>query len=360
MEMMLSARDLYSHMVVLGLAAICDADEVLDGPVTICWEHPGMVVIGLRDAALEVEDAAAAVRRYLDVLIDVRPTISNTICLGTDKQGKMRLKSPLSPRIANVVDLDARCGSDGMTNWEQYHGVRHRILDEISANVPVFRSLIGSLGMAAYWKSGYGNQRDVRPDTGASLWEMAPRNQGSEFMTNKFIKMLDDVANLSPDAIVSRLAGRAVLNEKDLRNTGGFRSPSPTDTLLSFIALHGISSFAVRPVAEGRSGSITDGSLTIKDKVRTDYFVVPVATAPVTLSRYRSVCRSEALGMLAEAWLGKQAEKEGSGFSASLSSRSHWLGEHSIGYVGVFERIKAGTANCPEYYAAPGTLVQVG
>ena len=96
MKMQGSARDLFSHMKLLGLAAIVSSYKENDSigsfsPVTVWWEDPGTMVLSSVLHDVSVEEAALCVRAYLDDLIRSEQTIRRTVRVG----GKEH--SPLSP-----------------------------------------------------------------------------------------------------------------------------------------------------------------------------------------------------------------------------------------------------------------------
>lgn len=143
MKMQGSACDLFSHMKLLGLAAIVSLYKENDSigsfsPVTVWWEDPGTMVLSSVLHDVSVEEAALCVRAYLDDLIRSEQTIRRTVKVG----GKEH--SPLSPRIAKEFSNQ---------EWVSYQSVRQDIVDQAESGVPLFADLINALGFPAYWST---------------------------------------------------------------------------------------------------------------------------------------------------------------------------------------------------------------
>lgn len=344
MKLKISATDMLSHMELLGLAQIIrfygnrPSDEGLC-TVQLWWDDPETACLGWGTGPddLSLYQAAEAVLKYMKELGAHDVALRETMEID-GKKG-----SPLSPRVGIN-------GKSKIDVWKKYYTTRHDVSDEMGQSL--FSDLLGSLGQAAYWcKSRKG---DSRPDGGASLWEMAPRNRGAEFVTNKYLKMLDFSSRLSVEEIEERLCNQGrgrVYEENKLRNPCGFRPPLGCDELISFIAMNGISAFSTRPVSFGAVGSRSDAVVLngMANALGQTFFVLPLFESPVALERCLAVCRSEALVAAA---IGAISE------AADLASGS-WLRAHGANYVAVFERFTGGTDNCPEYYARPGWLYEV-
>lgn len=342
MNLKVSANNLFSHMLVLGIGSILDEDQKINAPVSLYWNSPEEAVILANGEDIEVGAVSEVVGRFLDLVEENEP------CLDAFVEVSDKPHSPLSPRIAK-----------SLTNqeWSNYFSSRRAILDLSDESLPLFSELVCSLGFPCYW-SDSSTVRSLQGnlDIGASTWEMAPRNSGSEFMKSKYFKMFRTVSRLDGSAIASRLEGKEFDSVNELRNACGFHSPGAEDVLLSWIALHGIASFDVRPVTRGACSSLVSG--VVQDGVtKALYFALPVPFEPITLQRYRAICRFS--GMYRIAWgivSGRSDADARFGTNAPSSSDAEWLQAHNVTALALFRRKKAGTANCPEYYAMEGSV----
>lgn len=348
MRMSGSAQDLFSHMKLLGLAAIVSSYRSQGGggslsPVTVWWESPDTMTLSTVSQDITVEEAAECVRTYLDDLIRDVEVIQRTVKVG----GKGH--SPLSPRIAKELN-------DG--EWASYQSARQSIVDHSEREVPFFANLVNALGFPAYWSTTLDESKG-KPnlDLGASLWEMAPRNQGSEFMKNKYLKHMHACERLSVSDIVDRINGDGLDHGGELRNASGLHSPAYIDLLLSFIALSGIELFPTRPITVGKAGSVSTAVTTQRvDGRKRSYFVLPITRRAVTLERYKSICRNSAIYRIADAAV---CDPSFSKTEPLMGASATWLHSHDVSHLVVFHRFIGGTPSCPEYYANEGGIVSV-
>lgn len=342
MRLELSANNLFSHMLALGLASMLDEDSEIESPVLMRWGSPQEVEIIAGDGHLDERCAARAVRRFICAVAECESSLAATEVVSGASH------SPASPRIAKKLTDD---------EWVRYFSARRNIVDEAESSVPLFAKLVCSLGFPCYWselstvKALKGNL-----DIGASVWEMAPRNSGSEFMKNKYFKMLRSIAGEEDDAIVARLVGAEANSDGESRNACGFHAPGSEDTLRAWIALHGMASFDVRPVTHRSCSAISSGVVR-DDTTRATYFVLPVPDSFASLQRYRAIARNASCHSLARFLLGS---KGGGGSrstgSASMEFAVQWLSNHGVAALALFPRKKGGTQNCPEYYAMEGSI----
>lgn len=348
MKMQGSARDLFSHMKLLGLAAIVSSYRENDSissfsPVTVWWEDPGTMVLSSILHDVSVEEAALCVRAYLDDLVRSEQTIRRTVKVG----GKEH--SPLSPRIAKEFSNQ---------EWVSYQSVRQDIVDQAVSSVPLFADLINALGFPAYWSTTLdGAKGKSKLDLGASLWEMAPRNQGSEFMQNKYLKHISTCEGLSVDEIAARICGNEIDAKREERNASGLHAPAYLDVLLSFVALSGIGLFPTRPITAGEVGSVSTAVTTQRIGGRKQaHFVLPVISHGITLERYKGICRNAAMYRIAN---GVLRGSQDVALDAQTGASATWLQSHDVGYLAVFRRHVGGSPSCPEYYAREGTIIPV-
>lgn len=343
-------------MELLGLASIMAemgahaerraGHAMATSPILLGWESPDTMVLRTVGGDVSVEDVAASVHEYLGLLAGEADVISRSVPVG----GKSH--SPLSPRVAPVMTRE---------ELESYQDVRTDILDEVGGENRLFERLVSSLGFPAYWTERNDGSKGT-PDLyqGASRWEMAPRNQGSEFMRQKYLENMRACAGLSEDDIAARIRGEKAESLGKERNACGLHAPAHLDVLMTWIALNGISQLPTRPVTDGAVGSISTGAIVAKvGGRRRVFFVLPVTSNPVTLERYAAICRSSAICRLASHALSVAPRMGHISSDPELEHARSWLRAHGVGRVAVFERHVGGTSSCPEYYALDGSLVAV-
>ena len=95
-------------------------------------------------------------------------------------------------------------------------------------------SLVGCLGSPSYWTRLTGTKEEQKVDQGASRWEMAPRNSGSEFFKSKYEKLLGYIGSLEVQEIIDRILRKYLKNNGENENACGFRPTAPADSLLSW------------------------------------------------------------------------------------------------------------------------------
>ncbi|MEE8722132.1 MAG: hypothetical protein SOI38_03940 [Eggerthellaceae bacterium] len=348
MKMSGSARDFFSHMKLLGLAAIVSSYPTEGGvdslsPVTVWWESPDTMVLSSLTHDVSVEQAAACVRAYLDDLARDEKMIRQTVKVG----GKDH--SPLSPRIAkSLTDQE----------WTMYQGVRQEIIDHAEGNEPLFARLVNALGFPAYWSTSLeGAKGKLNLDSGASQWEMAPRNSGSEFMKNKYLEHVRACEQLSVDDIAARIRGDEADDCGKDRNASGLHAPAYLDVLMSLVALSGIALFPTAMATTGQVGSVSTAVTTQRANGRKQtHFVLPIVNRAVTIERYQAICRNASVYRIANAaFQSSQVDVTDSLAEASAS----WLHAHDVDHVVAFQRFVGGSDSCPEYYALEGEIYPV-
>jgi hypothetical protein len=345
MKLNLSVNDLFNHMLVLGLAQIVEEEMPEAGHVTICWPDPQTSEIGWLDGGdLSINEAAEAVWSFKEkVLSHIGPNggeapIDRTIQIRGAKG--VRDCSPLSPRIANKPAFTEAV-------WSSYFGVRNEILDSMDEVSPLFVRLVRALGFPSYW-SELSSIRSIQGnlDIGASSWEMAPRNSGSEFFTNKYIPLLKGIMkSLDAGDIAKHVQGICSDARGTDRNASGLHRPSPTDSCRSWIAYHGLALFSVRPVTQGSCVSVSQGLLSLGGNTE---FVLPIPTKPITIGSYAAASRFDGIYLLASGSSGGQDA------ARSRAQDVSWFAAHGIAYIIEFTRFKGGSASCPEYFALEG------
>lgn len=240
----------------------------------------------------------------------------------------------LSPRV--------KAPSDSV-GWRHLQGERHRVIDELmlSGRNEASLELIGALGEPSYWRVVNG---DVRPDEGASRWEMKTRNRGEDFVGNRLRSLARLVSSRDASVVRSGLEGVAVIDEaykgkrsSDSRTATGLARPSFTDSAVAWCGLWGIALF---PVIPGRNRcSVTGGALPL-GRFRSETLVLPALVGSCSLGRWRAILASEQLvraasdDRTARAWLLRH------GVRALVTHRVHYIG----------------SPNAPERYLGEGKV----
>lgn len=328
--------DLYCHMLLVGIAEIVSLQQDQCDPVTFGWENPETMVLKSLTGDLDAETIAEHVHRYITLTIEELPTIGQQMQVDKGKH---------SPLLSYIPALKPE-------RLKEQMGMRQQITDAVFDIDPLFIQLAGSFGLPSYWFKGSSKITDF--GKAKSHWEMAPSNRGSDFL-QKYFKLAGALSVLPEEEIANRLHGAAQIplkEDKEERNTNGLHAPGATDALLSWIALHGIALFGVRPTTTGHHGAITVGTLTAEGKDGTKtFFTLPVTSKPVTLSKYRAICRSSAIAEIAAGYLGHK----------SPAKAISWMNSNGIEFIYLFEKgCRNDTVKVKEYYAYAGEAIQVG
>lgn len=223
--------------------------------------------------------------------------------------------------------------------WASLQKARHEGIDRLvsggrwGADI----DLLGALGEPAYWPV---RRNEVRPDEGASRWEMKTRNRGEEFVGNRLRHLARIVAERSPEQVRDGLVGRSVVDEAykgkrsdESRTSTGLTGPRFTDSALAWCALWGISAF---PVVHrvGRvsvtAAAFPVGSYTPKQ------LVLPMLVGGHALARWRAVLVSRQL----------HEAVESSGVDVLKAER--WLWDHGVRALAAHAVLVGGSASAPE------------
>ncbi len=347
MKLSRNSSDMLSQMELLGIASILNEDDDIDESIVISWVNPRVMSVSTIHGELEEDTVAASIWKFKEQMVAVRDVLSKKILIGG------RNHSPLSPRISkSFTDKE----------WANYFLSRCEAIDSTASSIPLVTNLAGSLGYPCYW----GHDRKGNPDfsnldLGASVWEMSARNSGSEFMINKYIKLLDTIAPLTTDEIADRISGRAVDSAGETRNACGFRRPGSADVLLSWVAYQAISCFPTRPVVHGMfsCGSLSTGVIREKSGRRSSMlFVLPINQRPITVERYLAICRCSSIYRLGR-WLVQNSDQRSlleSTLPIEMRGDASWLLSHQVDCIATYERYVGGSASCPEYWSLPGNI----
>lgn len=236
---------LLSHCALWGAASIL-ANDLGPSRVRAGWidpDNPGAVVNP--QAVIEVEgsspEEAGAVIRDLALMVSSSQHWAAQ-ANWTDKKGDHAV-SLLTPRtgLPETKDLTGKSGQW----WQALEDQRAREVSELS---PLEQDMVRSLGARSWWLS---EAKGLRPDLGASPWEMKTRNRGEEFLANRFLPLAKEVAGWEPAMILTGLTGQTcndVLgrNKPDSRTATGLAQPGPCDSAIAWCAFWALT--AMQPV----------------------------------------------------------------------------------------------------------------
>lgn len=318
----------FDHLAGYGLAAILDALD--PGHVRLRWT-PDL------DSRLQIdgstwEQAGEAVHTHASR--HTRPD-SWVMADGDNNGGRSGLFSP------RVRPMDEH----GVRTW---YRSRSSVLDGLdrSADSALDQSMIGGLGEPSYWSF----VRDqVRPDHGASRWEMKTRNRGEEFVAHRLRRLAETVANRTPLEVAQGLAGLTVddeagKNRQDSRTPTGLMPPSRTDNARAWCALWGLSLTSVIHTSRGASRSSGH-----RGRLSEGAFFLPLPTRFVSVARLRTILVSAALDAVAGGTAGAVG---------SLEAHWSWLSSLGVDEVVSFPVFKSANVSAPERWAERGGPVR--
>lgn len=334
----LSRSDVYTllpHMAHYGLGAILDDAGVTD--LRLQWTggpQPVPQIIAADLTGLQVDEL---VRRHAAAHYETSSWVRQNLS-GTSR-------GLMSPRLSAIGDDSA---------WARLQTDRHQVLDELLTQ-RAFAELryLNALGEPCYWSHNTKGER--QQDDGANRLEMQPRNQGSEFVGSRLRKVAAAVAARPPGAVLAGLIGDHIIDEagngkSDSRTPTGFAPPGPTDNALAWCALWGLGQFPL--AARINATAKTSGH---HGRSRTEWFYVPVWTAPWTTARLRTVLASQALHVAAAAGLDTPRPVEPSRIAAARARVA------AFGVEGIirFPVRRFGSDSAPERRAMRGEPLSV-
>lgn len=259
-----------------------------------------------------------------------------------------------SPRIKSATDKDSKkqapSAEEVANRWHRLQLARwDPAVDENNRSGDMWgwcsSELIGALGEPAYWRFARADQKDPRPDEGASRWEMITRNQGKDFIKSRLRRLADFVADRDVSHVLSGLIGESTCDEAyankrsdESRTATGLTPPKFTDSALAWCALWGIASF---PVIHRLAGaSVTVGALPV-GRVTPEYLVLPALVGSYSLARWRAILTSAQL-------VRATTEKTG-------TARA-WLATHGVRALIQFSVFVSSNENARERYLRSGIL----
>lgn len=262
--------------------------------------------------------------------------------------------SPFSPRI-KAIDTDKH-----PEVWGRHQKAREDALDALTnAGDLADLRFLSALGEASYWHIANNSRQ---PDRGASRWEMKTRNRGEEFVSQRYEPLCRELSTWSTDQVLDGLTGRALRdplgkNKQDSRSSTGFARPAPADNAVVFCALRGIAEF---PLAHRVSRINATPGAWPDYVLHPRSMMLPVPTAPITLSRLRSVVVSRQLAMLHEFSMSVQEKKDDAEVAVSpleADAAKAWLTARRCGAVILFPILKTGSSTAPERQVLDGEVI---
>lgn len=348
-----NVKSALTHFALYGLARVCENAGMQK--IRVRWTREAVPQAQLLAPQNEDEEIAEAVLTLVKQLAEEGQWPDIRVSYGTGKQEKEF--SPFSPRIRGI---QAEKNPD---DWSRHQTSRHEALDKLTAERRLLDLMfLGSLGEAAYWRF---DNKEPRPDHGASRWEMKTRNRGEEFVQDRFSKLCAELAQWDRAEVLDGLLGRAVndslgKNKADSRTSTGLTPPGPTDMALTFVALLGISAF---PLAHQISRlSVTPGAYPVRS-LHPQVMVLPVPVGEMTMARLQSVLVSQEFAQVlahhGESLNGTTAGKS-AGDAVDLEASYRWLQSRGVPGVAQFQVLKTGSSSAPERQVLQGRVVPHG
>jgi CRISPR-associated protein Csb3 len=330
-----------SHLALYGLGAIL---EETGHDVRLSWTTPHRSRPCLTAPGLDAATVGSAVQAH------AAHHTSGTSWMSNDANVKGTNRGLMSPRLSALGDDRAA--------WEQIQRARHDVLDLLTdAWRRLDLRMLAALGEPAYWSCDRKGQ--LQQDDGASRWEMQPRNQGSEIVSNRLRPLAAAVATREADAITAALAGSATPSQTGkaaarLNDPVGLAVSGQYDTALVWCALWGISQL---PIAPRTTNGRTSGTATTSGHIgrsRQEWFYTPMWNQPWRTARLRSVLASAQLRTMACGGLDLQRKTPS---VLAVESSSRWLAARGVIGIARFPIQRFGSDNAPERRAMRGDLL---
>ena len=228
-------QTLLTHAALWGTAAIL-SDELGPSRVRAGWvDEDGAAVLLNPKAVIEVDGISLpAVGQILQGLALQVSASEHWASQLTWRDSKEHAVSLLTPRTG--LPTFKELSGEASAWWQRLEDHRASTVAQLT---PLEQDLIRGLGERSWWLS---ESSGLRPDLGASPWEMKTRNRGEEFLKNRFLPLAAEISTWDPEKIVSGLTGEtrndAVgRNKPDSRTATGFAPPGPCDNALAWCAL---------------------------------------------------------------------------------------------------------------------------
>lgn len=292
---------LASHLGLLGLMGIVE-DELPGRALTVHWTGDLDTRPVLRLTGAGPDEVAAAVARHGRRLSGEGAWAMMTL---PDEKGVPRgLMSPQRALPGGTADEDA---------WDILIRERRAAIDGVR-RIGDLR-MLGGLGEPSFWHQDRTGRS--RPERGASILDMQPRNHGSELFRNRVQKIAPRIAAMSPDALLSALIDPRIDAETDLTAPGFTLRGQPWNAASSWCALWGLAALPVvirGPDRASRTTGVTESEETV---------MLPVFRRPARPARVRAVVADARCFAAA-------SSGDGAGKASS------WLHAHGVGAIAVF------------------------
>ncbi|WP_182353195.1 hypothetical protein [Flaviflexus huanghaiensis] len=327
--------DLFSHMVLLGLASV--VEDSGHSPVRLVWTDEEQSALVAREGfgsneIAQVVHAHAASHAARDSWLRHRFSFS--------KGAKSFTVSTTAPRTA---------GPEDPADWRRLDAVRQRSLESMPSALD--HRFVQGLGYRSWW---YRRGKDLRADVGANIWEMRTRNKGTEFIRDRLLPLAEIVAGWPVEKVESGLLGTTLddphgNNKLDSRSPTGFSTPRPVDNARAWCALWGLS---MLPVAHLNNPSHAYPAYSARGRVGTGslhQLLMPVPNRQVTPARMRALLRSR---QLIDA-----VDEQGEGAYLKKKGAWEWLKQQGAAAVIRFPVQYVGSTSAPERQALSGVRV---
>lgn len=326
--------DLFSHMTLLGLAAILE-DAGVPG-VRLWWDEDERAV--LSGGGLTALSAAELIHTHASERSSAESWLHDRFTFSNGK--KSTTVSTVAPRTASPEQPE---------DWQRLEAAREASLDKMTALLD--HRLLAGLGYRSWW---YYRGKEQRADVGANIWEMRTRNRGTEFVADRLLPIANVVASWSVDDVWRGILGEKIddthgKNSLDSRTPTGLSLPRPVDNARAWCALWALS---LLPVAHLVDPSAAYPAYVPRRGVREDelhQLIMPVPNKPTSLSRMRAMLRSSQL-------ITAVADRE----ESSLLKRQaawEWMQQQGAAAILRFPVRYVGSTSAPERQALSGVRV---
>ncbi|WP_246958045.1 hypothetical protein [Brachybacterium sp. Marseille-Q7125] len=233
---------LLSHMVLWGLAAICE--DTGERVVRAGWSDDADPRPQLRMSGDGTDRVGEIVREHAARHAAEGSWLHQKISVAANGSGEVALGAPRTAPPANEEV------------WGRVDAAHRAMLDALPTRLD--QRMQPGLGYRSWWATGPTGK--IRADKGCNDWEMRTRNRGSDVVTHRLLPLAQEVSSWEPSRIMGGLLGETVddrvgKNVADSRSGTGFALPGPVDNARAWCALWGLTLVPVLPqaITGGRS-----------------------------------------------------------------------------------------------------------
>lgn len=273
-----SKEILLSHMSLLGAASILD--EILGPGSVLCrWTDEADAAPMLRVGGVSEEKVGEILRDHASRHV----------------AGDISWMHARHPLFQSHFATRAKAPST-RDDWDDFLGQRVAVSDRLRG---LDSGMTLGLGERAWWLA---DRKPLRPDHGASPWEMRTRNKGMEVVADALLPMAIAVAERDAQKVVDGLTGRTLNDEPannrpDSRTSQGLGPLGPTDAARAWCGMWGIASFPIWHRATDRSVA---SAAVPPHRGSPGKLLMAAPTRWVTVARWQAVLRSEALSTMGQ------------------------------------------------------------